>query len=64
MHGLMQEPPLLVSSLIDHANACHPGAEIVRETLLEERALRGGQRMAFDRRVLDFLRQLGRRLRA
>ena len=33
MHGLMQEPPLLVSSLIDHANACHPGAEIVSRTV-------------------------------
>ena len=33
MHGLMQDQPLLVSSLIDHANACHPGAEIVSRTV-------------------------------
>ncbi|MGE3176088.1 MAG: long-chain-fatty-acid--CoA ligase [Vicinamibacterales bacterium] len=29
MHGLMQHRPLLVSSLLEHAAAVHPGAEIV-----------------------------------
>ena len=33
MFGLMQEHPLLVSSLIDHAVACHPDAEIVSRTV-------------------------------
>src|SRR6185369_4658206 len=29
MLGLMQDRPLLISSLIEHANACHRDAEIV-----------------------------------
>jgi acyl-CoA synthetase (AMP-forming)/AMP-acid ligase II len=33
MQGLMQDRPLLISSLIEHANACHPGAEIVSRTV-------------------------------
>jgi len=31
--GLMQDRPLLISSLIEHANACHPGVEIVSRTV-------------------------------
>ena len=33
MHGLMQDRPLLISSLIEHANTFHPGAEIVSRTV-------------------------------
>ena len=33
MFGLMQEHKLLVSSLIEHAAACHPDAEIVSRTV-------------------------------
>ena len=33
MQGLMQDRPLLISSLIEHANAMHPGAEIVSRTV-------------------------------
>ncbi len=33
MLGLMQQRPLLISSLIEHANACHPDAEIVSRTV-------------------------------
>jgi fatty-acyl-CoA synthase len=33
MLGLMQHRPLLISSLIEHANACHPDAEIVSRTV-------------------------------
>ena len=33
MLGLMQDHKLLVSSLIDHAAACHPAAEIVSRTV-------------------------------
>jgi acyl-CoA synthetase (AMP-forming)/AMP-acid ligase II len=32
MLGLMQDRPLLISSLIEHADACHPGSEIVSRT--------------------------------
>ena len=32
MQGLMQERPLLISSLIEHANHYHPGVEIVSRT--------------------------------
>jgi fatty-acyl-CoA synthase len=32
LEGLMQDRPLLISSLIEHANAFHPGAEIVSRT--------------------------------
>ena len=33
MLGLMQDRPLLISSLIEHANECHSGAEIVSRTV-------------------------------
>ena len=33
MQGLMQERPLLISSLIEHANAFHPGSQIVSRTV-------------------------------
>ena len=33
MLGLMQDSPLLISSLIEHANAFHPGVEIVSRTV-------------------------------
>ena len=33
MLGLMQDRPLLISSLIEHANRCHPNAEIVSRTV-------------------------------
>ena len=33
MQGLMQDRPLLISSLIEHAVAMHPGAEIVSRTV-------------------------------
>src|SRR5262249_33119566 len=33
MQGLMQESPLLISSLIEHAERCHPDAEIVSRTV-------------------------------
>jgi fatty-acyl-CoA synthase len=33
MQGLMQERPLLISSLIEHADASHPDAEIVSRTV-------------------------------
>jgi acyl-CoA synthetase (AMP-forming)/AMP-acid ligase II len=33
MLGLMQDRPLLISSLIEHANHFHPGAEIVSRTV-------------------------------
>ena len=33
MLGLMQDRPLLISSLIEHANAFHPSAEIVSRTI-------------------------------
>jgi len=33
MQGLMQDRPLLISSLIDHANALHPWGEIVSRTV-------------------------------
>ena len=33
MLGLMQDRPLLISSLIEHANRVHPGAEIVSRTV-------------------------------
>ena len=33
MLGLMQDRPLLISSLIEHACACHPGSEIVSRTV-------------------------------
>ncbi len=33
LHGLMQDRPLLISSLIEHANAVHPHAEIVTRTV-------------------------------
>ncbi|MEP6938230.1 MAG: long-chain-fatty-acid--CoA ligase [Rudaea sp.] len=33
MHGLMQNHPLLVSSLIEHAGNAHPHAEVVSRTL-------------------------------
>jgi fatty-acyl-CoA synthase len=33
MLGLMQHRPLLISSLIEHANTCHPDAEIVSRTV-------------------------------
>ena len=33
MQGLMQDRPLLISSLIEHANANHPGAAIVSRTV-------------------------------
>src|SRR4029079_17763245 len=33
MIGLMQERPLLISSLIEHAERCHPDAEIVSRTV-------------------------------
>jgi acyl-CoA synthetase (AMP-forming)/AMP-acid ligase II len=33
MLGLMQDRPLLISSLIEHANAFHPGGEIVSRTV-------------------------------
>ncbi|MCC7042171.1 MAG: long-chain-fatty-acid--CoA ligase [Burkholderiales bacterium] len=32
MKALMQDRPLLISSLIEHARHCHPGAEIVSRT--------------------------------
>src|SRR5664279_577157 len=31
--ALMQDRPLLISSLIEHANACHPDVEIVSRTV-------------------------------
>ena len=33
MLGIMQDQPLLISSLIEHANRCHPGGEIVSRTV-------------------------------
>ena len=33
MRGLIQDRPLLISSLIEHANQCHPGGEIVSRTV-------------------------------
>ena len=33
MQGLMQDRPLLISSLIEHANAMHPACEIVSRTV-------------------------------
>ena len=33
MQGLMQDRPLLISSLIEHANAMHPDAQIVSRTV-------------------------------
>ena len=33
LEGLMQDRPLLISSLIEHANAFHPNAEIVSRTV-------------------------------
>jgi acyl-CoA synthetase (AMP-forming)/AMP-acid ligase II len=33
LSALMQDRPLLISSLIEHANACHPGVEIVSRTV-------------------------------
>src|SRR5215218_8827469 len=33
MFGLMQDRPLLISSLIEHAAMTHPGAEIVSRTV-------------------------------
>jgi len=33
MLGLMQDSPLLISSLIEHANAFHPGVEIISRTV-------------------------------
>jgi acyl-CoA synthetase (AMP-forming)/AMP-acid ligase II len=33
MLGIMQDRPLLISSLIEHANRCHPGAEVVSRTV-------------------------------
>ncbi len=33
MLGIMQDRPLLISSLIEHANRCHPHAEIVSRTV-------------------------------
>jgi fatty-acyl-CoA synthase len=33
MFGIMQDRPLLISSLIEHANRCHPHAEIVSRTV-------------------------------
>jgi len=33
MFGLMQDRPLLISSLIEHANAFHPAREIVSRTV-------------------------------
>jgi fatty-acyl-CoA synthase len=33
MQGLMQESPLLISSMIEHAGRCHPEAEIVSRTV-------------------------------
>jgi acyl-CoA synthetase (AMP-forming)/AMP-acid ligase II len=33
MLGIMQDRPLLISSLIEHANRCHPNAEIVSRTV-------------------------------
>jgi len=33
MHGLMQDRPLLISSLIEHANSLHPGSPIVSRTV-------------------------------
>jgi fatty-acyl-CoA synthase len=33
MQGLMQDRPLLISSLIEHANTYHPNAEIVSRTV-------------------------------
>ena len=33
MHGLMQDRPLLISSLIEHANTFHPAGEIVSRTV-------------------------------
>src|SRR5512137_2860869 len=33
MLGIMQDRPLLISSLIEHANRCHPGVEIVSRTV-------------------------------
>ncbi len=33
MLGIMQDRPLLISSLIEHANRCHPTAEIVSRTV-------------------------------
>jgi 3-(methylthio)propionyl---CoA ligase len=33
MQGLMQDRPLLISSLIEHAERCHPGSEIVSRTV-------------------------------
>ena len=33
MQGLMQESPLLISSLVEHAERCHPAAEIVSRTV-------------------------------
>jgi len=33
MLGIMQDRPLLISSLIEHANHCHPHAEIVSRTI-------------------------------
>ena len=33
MQGLMQDRPLLISTLIDHAHAFHPGSEIVSRTV-------------------------------
>ena len=33
MQGLMQDRPLLISSLIEHANAMHPGAEVISRTV-------------------------------
>jgi acyl-CoA synthetase (AMP-forming)/AMP-acid ligase II len=33
MLGIMQDRPLLISSLIEHANQCHPASEIVSRTV-------------------------------
>ena len=33
MLGIMQDRPLLISSLIEHANHCHPNSEIVSRTI-------------------------------
>ena len=33
LEGLMQDRPLLISGLIEHANTFHPGSEIVSRTI-------------------------------
>ena len=60
MHGLMQDKPLLISSLIEHAAAFHPQTEIVTKTV-EGFIHRSNYRELRDRskRVANALKFLG-----